>query len=563
MDGLARLPGGLSQSARMSTRMALSVGTNSERDASSTGLRKRLHARRDDSSPSARTGTDPTTARRVARNFAALSMAEVVCRATSVMVTLYLAAVLEPSGYGRIEFAFQLVVWLVLLVRDGLEMIVTREIARHPRLVRVLVNQVLAFRLLMASGLFALLSVLCVVGVSEPAERSVLWFYGLLLLTTALGMDYVFRARERMGLVAISLVARTMVYALAVAVCVVSPAGLTIVPICLVAGEACGIALVWTCYVREHGWPRPRLSRRFVGVCLTRGRSIYTIQLCQTVLSSIDLMVVGVLSQWADVGRYGAPHRIMMALLTFGLIFQQAVFPSLARSWRDSLETSRRTLDTLIRVLVLGLLPIAAGVSALAPSLVALLLPASYGEAGLLLALGIWRAPLLTLAYLLQTKLVALNREATGAKSLLVAALVSVPLITVLRIGLGLPGAALAALLVAIGLLATGHLRMRMIGRAPSWAAHLRAPVLAVGVMIPVCWFLNEIHLVLAIAGGAIVYAVMLVVLGGVRWEDLDLVLGRRKSGQVRPASWLASRPGSLVRASESETETTRCRASE
>src|SRR3954453_14170427 len=93
--------------------------------------------------------------RRIASNFAALSAAEIACRATSVAVTLYLAKCLGRAGYGRIEFAFNIVFWLVLLVRDGLEVIAAREIARHPRLVRPLVNHILAVKVLLALGLLA------------------------------------------------------------------------------------------------------------------------------------------------------------------------------------------------------------------------------------------------------------------------------------------------------------------------------------------------------------------------------------------------------------------------
>ena len=56
------------------------------------------------------------------------------------VVTLSLAKCLGTAGYGRIEFAFNVVFWLVLLVRDGLEVIAAREIARHPRLIRPLVD---------------------------------------------------------------------------------------------------------------------------------------------------------------------------------------------------------------------------------------------------------------------------------------------------------------------------------------------------------------------------------------------------------------------------------------
>ena len=77
-----------------------------------------------------------------------------VCRTTSVIVTLSLAKCLGVEGYGRIEFAFNVVFWLVLLLRDSSDVIVARELSRHPRLIRPLVDQVLAYKTLLALVLF-------------------------------------------------------------------------------------------------------------------------------------------------------------------------------------------------------------------------------------------------------------------------------------------------------------------------------------------------------------------------------------------------------------------------
>ena len=59
------------------------------------------------------------------------------------------------GGYGRIEFAFSVVFWLVLLLRDSSDVIVARELSRHPRLIRPLVDQVLAYKALFSLILFS------------------------------------------------------------------------------------------------------------------------------------------------------------------------------------------------------------------------------------------------------------------------------------------------------------------------------------------------------------------------------------------------------------------------
>ena len=129
-------------------------------------------------------------------------------------------------------------------------------------------------------------------------------------------------------------------------------------------------------------------------------------QLSQAVINSADLLVIGFLSPWGDVGRYGAPHRLVTALLTFGLILQQAAFPALSRLWRHAAGAGREALDSLVEVLVTGLVPLAVGATVLADPLMHFLLPGDdYRGSGFLLALGVWRAPLLILAYLYQTTL--------------------------------------------------------------------------------------------------------------------------------------------------------------
>ena len=113
--------------------------------------------------------------RRIASNFLSLSAAEVACRGTSVLVTLSLAKCLGKAGYGRIEFAFNVVFWLVLLVRNGCEVIAARELARHPRLVRPLVNHLFFIKVALAAVLFVGLVIVGVDHADRPGRPARSW----------------------------------------------------------------------------------------------------------------------------------------------------------------------------------------------------------------------------------------------------------------------------------------------------------------------------------------------------------------------------------------------------
>src|SRR5262249_53441429 len=156
----------------------------------------------------------------------------------------------------------------------------------------------------------------------------------------------------RMALVAFSLCVRTGIYAIGVISLVTDATRITWVPIWLIVGELSGIAIVWVNYLRNYRLPRPRLGLRFLSIIVQRGRRVCMIQLSQAMINLADFLVVGFMSSWGDIGRYAAPHRLSTALLTFGLILQQAAFPTLARLWRQTACAGREALDSLVEVLV-------------------------------------------------------------------------------------------------------------------------------------------------------------------------------------------------------------------
>lgn len=481
-------------------------------------------------------------------NFLALSAAEIVCRGTSVGVTLYLAKKLGAEGNGRVELAFNIVYWLVLVVRDGLEVIAAREIARHPRVVRSLVNHILSVKLLIAGALYALVLLGGGLGFAGTTERTIVWLYGLLLFTTALGIDFAYRGLERMGLIAISLVIRTSVYAVGVALCVADMSRITWVPAWLVLGEAIGIAFIWLRYSLEFGIPRPMLGGRFLRVALKRGKHVYLIQISQAIICSADVLVVGLVFSWSLEGQYAAQHRWVSAVLTFGLIFQQVAFPRLAKSWREGPSAGRRALDKLVAILASALLPLAVGAGLLADKLTAFLLLPEYSHVGTLLAIGVWRAPLLTVAFLYQSALIALGRERGGVRLLVVGAAVTGPLVALGSRFFGLVGAISAATLSAFLLAAAGYHALAAAGCAPKRHHHLLRPIVACLVMAPVSLAASRLHVLAGVGLGGLAYAATLLAIGGAPWA---IARGRSAENRGPIARRLSAR--TLRRASARE----------
>jgi hypothetical protein len=122
----------------------------------------------------------------------------------------------------------------------------------------------------------------------------------------------------------------------------------------------------------------------------------------------------------------------------------------------------------------------------------------------------------LILAFLYQTALIALNREVVGVRSLALAALGIGPMVYVLKLYFGLPGAAAGVILLGLGLVLAGYGSLAREGRQPAWHHHLARPLAASMVMIPLCLLLQR-HVILAVVCGAAGYGLSLFFLGGLR----------------------------------------------
>jgi hypothetical protein len=94
----------------------------------------------------------------------------------------------------------------------------------------------------------------------------------------------------------------------------------------------------------------------------------------------------------------------------------------------------------------------------------------------------------------------------------------------------GLPGASVAVLLIAFGLVLAGYGCLAREGRQPAWHHHLARPLAASMVMVPVCLVLLRWHVLSAVAGGALTYAVTLSALGGLHPGQIRAILCRHSS---------------------------------
>lgn len=390
--------------------------------------------------------------RRLFSQFAILSLAEIICRLISLLVVVQLARRVGREGYGRVEFSFNVVYWLIFVLRDGVELVFCREVARRTRLKPSLINSFLSLKLSLSIILWSLLCVAATFIFKVPSDRMLVCSYGALLLTTALGLDNVFRGREKPEIVAVSLIIRSSLYALGIWYIVTDAGHLFWVPWILFLSEATGISLVWFCYSLEFGLPRLRFRHawRFATAVLAQGRCVLGIQLAQVILASIDVVIIGLSDSWGMVGLYGAPHRIITAAVTFGLIFQQVLLPHLVRSGTLTQANASASIRRISRLALTGLIPITLLISITGRLVIDTLFTVEFDSAWPLLMIGVWRVPLLAVTSIHIATMVALHREREGLRIMSRCVMLAIPVVLLMHSWRGLLGTACAMVFVAL-----------------------------------------------------------------------------------------------------------------
>jgi O-antigen/teichoic acid export membrane protein len=391
---------------------------------------------------------------------------ELIAGALGFVVIVHLARRLGPPAFARVEYAAAVAAWLLVVVRGGVDVIVIREAARRPRLVRPLTNALIGLRCLAAVVGYA--TVLAMAVLLGPVRGPVVALAGLMLLPSAFVTDVGLRASGRLRWLACSQTFRAIGYALVVLTLVHGPDDVFRVAACLVAAEVLGAVVPLAIHTREHGFPRPRLRRRLALVLARRGLIAGLIRFGRVSLYGADLLALG---WWVgpELGPYAAARRLVFGLVALGLVVPASVAPLIARGWAEGACSARDLItDSLARLWTYSL-PVAVGLALTADRWMPLLFGASYQQGGPWLALVAARLPWLLTASFDQAALVSCRREAWVLDQMVGLVTLAVLIVPLAVICGGPWGVGWAALLIEVVGAVGGWRRLERLGVAPPW----------------------------------------------------------------------------------------------
>lgn len=360
-------------------------------------------------------------------NLALLYGAEILSKGLGLAVFGYLGRILTQSRYGDLEFAVAILFLLNLFLEAGLAPYAAREASREPWRMHALASQVAAIRAVLLGC-----ALLIVVGTAwtldrDPIATRLILLYGLVLVPVPLLLNWAFQARDEMVIVAASSTIRQVVLATVAFTMVRQPADVIWVPVGDALGLLTAVSFQQVLFWRRAGHWRPWQHLAGLGRAVRESLPIATSSIVWAIRMFFPVIALGLFTDAAQTGVFGAGHRLIVALHTFVWLYFFNLLPSLARVARRDDLTEYRTLIRSSFLLVAWVVLAGASLGAVLSSW---LIPLVYGE-GLSSAaepfgIMLWALVAAFLSGHQRFSLIALNRQGRELAAGLVGGVVSV-----------------------------------------------------------------------------------------------------------------------------------------
>ncbi len=450
----------------------------------------------------------------IVRSFAALASGDAVGRVVAFLAGVWVARELGASMFGVMAFGQAVVLYFTHLATCGVELTGTRDVAADPTRIRTLVPSILSARTLVSAALALGLSLGALL-LLPPLEAAVVALYAGTLFGHGPNPKFALMGLGRPVPVALARTAGELVYALLVVLLARHTFEIVYVPWAQAIGDLLAVLLMLVALRRmghslplELHWPqvRPLFARSFP--------LVLNILLGLLIFNS-DLLVLYAFRDSTTVGWYSASYQLISFLINISGVYALSLMPVLTRARTSPPEHRALYLDSLAQSVCIGL-PIAVGGGLLAPGLITLVFGPDYGPSALPLSILIASIPFLVAKDIAMVAMVAGGHEKAVLRFTGFAVVFNLAANLLVIPRFGMVGAASTTLATEIlrALLGMLYVRREQLPLPPFsrlWRTLAASAAMALALLM-----LPELHVLVTVTLGALVYAVVLVAFGGI-----------------------------------------------
>ncbi len=401
------------------------------------------------------------------KDYAVLAGGQLATKALGFVAFAWLARVLDPAGYGALEYMVGLAVLFGAIVEGGVGVVAVSRAAHAPATVATLAMQIPWARLLYALPSVPIMALLAIHANRSAVPVALAWLFALSLLTVPWRQEWLLQATERMGATALAQLIRALVFALLALAMIRSPQDLSRAGWAELASV---IAMTLYCMVVQHRAITPLRARgSFAGFAplVREGALVGASNIVFTVTHYAPLLLIGALAGAVETAWFAAASRITAALFAFSYIYHFTLYPAVTRATVRRDHQLGMLLSRSLRVTGWAGIGTALALGLLAEPLVLLAFGPKMTAAAPLLQILAWTLPIALCSGHARWALVAAGaqRSVLAAQTAGLAATVIVAL--TLGPWLGAPGYGVAAVGGALAVWLVAHQRAARLGTHP------------------------------------------------------------------------------------------------
>jgi O-antigen/teichoic acid export membrane protein len=385
---------------------------------------------------------------RITKNTLVLIIAGGVMQLSNFLVSVLAAREFGVTAFGQISFAIALTSYFLVLADAGVAPLAIREVARNRLATSDYAGRIILISLCLAAASFAL-SLLVAGLFFQPPKSWLIILYGLQALGLALNLSWVFRAHERMELVALTQIVNGVLYALVALALIRWGLGLVALPLANLVGIGGAVLLAGVAFLRLFDGLRLQIdfgfAKNFLWACLPLGLSTLMV----SVYFRFDTVLLSLLKGDTEVGYYNAAYRIIWLIVGLQWAFYAAIYPALARKWPDR-AAFEQLANRLLKLMLPVAIPMAVGGVILARPLLDLFFGPAYAPGARAFQILICGTAVNFVSGIWGYELIASDRQSQYMRMEIAVAVTNLALNAILIPLFSLYGAAIATLIAQV-----------------------------------------------------------------------------------------------------------------
>lgn len=379
---------------------------------------------------------------RILKNFFSLTVAEAVRKGLAFFTYAILARVLNPAGFGDFSWAMTFVMYFLLFVDMGFNLIGTREIARDYSIIKKYVNHIITIRSLISLVSFSLMVIIALL-INKPWDVKLLVIIsGINLFANALLIDWVFQGIEKMEIIAIRQIIIGALNLTGVILFVNSPDDKLIAMLVFMLSLLINSIWLIGYFIKHYGMIKFSYDKAFWKKMIESAIPIGMSNLFIVIITGTSIMLLGFISTSTETGIFASAHKIfMMSMIPLNII-QGTMFPVISRA--TTMEQKKKLLNKYSTIVYFVGAFVCFGIMVYSKEVITIIYGAQYASASMILKILMINSLIIHFNNSYSAPLIAWNKEKEILKVTIVGATVNVVMNFVLIESYGAIGAAWA-----------------------------------------------------------------------------------------------------------------------